>query len=250
MVDQSPDYKQLYFKAQRERKEEQHKFEEEQRRRLEAEHAYEQEQRKREDEQRKREDEQRKREDEQRKRENAEQARDNAEQGREKAEARTRNTTLPEFLDACHIHLHSNLVVQTDATLSTRGDPANAKNKPRPERLRAWTDFASQQEGIWDTVMGSDFVTKQLFNSLQALSESGRALQQRKLDSEQDLHYFQRLTVDDTVSLIIRAMHSDRSLRRKFSLRGAVNFENHANTLSPEEGTEEAMQQLSVSGTR
>ena len=45
-------------------------------------------------------------------------------------------------------------------------------------------------------------------------------------------------------------MYSDGSLRRKFGLHGAVNFENHANTLSPDEGIEEAMQQLSVSGTR
>jgi len=168
----------------------------------------------------------------------------------EKAEARTRNTTLPEFLDACYISLHSNLVVQTDATLSTRGDPANAKSKPRPERLRSWTDFATQQEDIWDTLMSSDFVTKQLFHSLHALSVSGRTTQQRKLGSEQDLHFFQRLTVDNPVSQIIREMYSDRSLRRKSGLHGAVNFENYANTLSPEEGIEEAMQQLSVSGTR
>ncbi|KAF3031555.1 hypothetical protein E8E11_001800, partial [Didymella keratinophila] len=193
---------------------------------------------------------QRKLEEEQCKRKEEQRRREDAEQAQEKAEARIRKTILPQFLDACHTHLHSSLTIQTDATLSTRGDPANAKNKLRPERLRAWTDFASQQEGVWDTLMSSDFVTKQLFNSLQALSESGRALQQRKLGSEQDLHYFQRLTVDDPVSQIIRAMYSDRSLRRKFGLRGAVNFENHANTLSPEEGIEEALQQLSVSGTQ
>ncbi|KAF3031373.1 hypothetical protein E8E12_001140 [Didymella heteroderae] len=229
MADQSPDYKQLYLEEQRRREEEQF-------RRQAAEHAYEQEQRRREEEQRRREEEQR--------------GRKNAEQARDSAEARTRSTTLPEFLDACHVYLHSNLVVQTDATLSTRGDPVNAKNKPRPERLRAWTDFATQQEGIWDVLMSSDFVTKQLFTSLHTLSESGQAVQQRKLGSEQDLHFFQRLTVDNPVSQIIREMYSDQSLRRKFGLRGAVNFENHANTLSPEEGIEEAMQQLSVSGHR
>src|SRR5690242_19277882 len=173
--------------------------------------------------------------------------REDAEQAREIAEARTRNTTLPQFLDACHVYLHANLVVQTDATLSTQGEPANARNKPRPERLCAWKNFASEQEEIWDTLMSSAFVEKQLFNSLQALSESGRAIQQRTLGSEQDLHFFQRLTVDNPVSQIIREMYSDRRLRKKFGLRGAVNFENHANTLSPEEGIEEAMQQLSTS---
>lgn len=148
MANQSPDYKQLYLEAQREREEEQY-------RRRAAENAYKQGQLRLEEEQRKRE---------------------NAEQAREKAEASTRDTTSPHFLDACDTYLHSNLVVQPDATLSTQGDPANAKNKPRPERLRAWTDFASQQEEIWDTLMGSDFVEKQLFYSLHALSVSGRTV--------------------------------------------------------------------------
>jgi hypothetical protein len=65
---------------------------------------------------------------EQRRREAAEQAQDNT-------EMTTRKTTLPEFLDACYNHLHSGLTVQTDTTLSTRGDPANATNKLRPENL-------------------------------------------------------------------------------------------------------------------
>ncbi|KAF2630545.1 hypothetical protein BU25DRAFT_259623 [Macroventuria anomochaeta] len=215
MADQSPDYKQLFLDEQRKRKDEQS-------RRQAAEHAYEQEQRKRE----------------------------NAEQAQKTAEEKTRDTTLPEFLDGCHVYLHSNLVIQTDANLSTRGDPANAKNKPRPERLRAWTDFASQQEEVWDDLMSSDFVTKQLFNSLHTLSGIGRGLQQRMLGSELDLHVFQRTTIDDPVSQIIREMHGDQSLRRKFGLCGGVKFENHANTLSPEDGIEESMQRLSVSGTQ
>ncbi|ORX94398.1 hypothetical protein BCR34DRAFT_594435 [Clohesyomyces aquaticus] len=67
-------------------------------------------------------EEQRRREEEQRRREAAEQAQD-------RAKEKTRKTTLPEYLDACHTHLHSSLTVQTDTTLSTRGDPANATNK-------------------------------------------------------------------------------------------------------------------------
>jgi hypothetical protein len=56
------------------------------------------------EEQRRREEEQRRREEEQRRREAAEQAQD-------RAEEKTRKTTLPEFLDACHTHLYSGLTV-------------------------------------------------------------------------------------------------------------------------------------------
>ncbi|KAF2804380.1 uncharacterized protein BDZ99DRAFT_525587 [Mytilinidion resinicola] len=81
MAQQSPDYKMLFFEEQRRR-------EEEQRRREVAERAQEEEQCRREEEQRRRE---------------------NAEQAQEKAEEKTRKTSLPEFLDACHNHLYSGL---------------------------------------------------------------------------------------------------------------------------------------------
>jgi hypothetical protein len=101
MAEQLPDYKKLFL-------EEQHKREEEQRRREAAEQAQK--------------DEQRWREEEQHRRKAAEKA-------QKRAEETTCKTILTEFLDACHNHLHSGLTVQTDATLSTRGDPANANNK-------------------------------------------------------------------------------------------------------------------------
>lgn len=220
MAEQSPDYKKLFLEEQRRREEEQLRREEEQRRREEAEQAREEEQRRREE----------------------------AEQAQKKAEGKTRKTTLPEFLDACHNHFHSGLIVQTDATLSTRGDPANANSKLRPERLLTWEDFPACQEAIWDDLMRSDFVFERHFTSVHTLEESGEIVQQRMLSSELDLHLFQRYTVEDPVSLIIKRLYNDRVLRRKFRLQGSVSFENHANTLSPELQLEEGIEQMPVSG--
>ncbi|KAH7349238.1 hypothetical protein BKA66DRAFT_541640 [Pyrenochaeta sp. MPI-SDFR-AT-0127] len=187
-------------------------------------------------------EEQRRREEEQRRREEVEQA-------QERAGEKTRKTALPEFLDACHNHLHSGLTVQTDATLSTRGDPANANNKLRPERLALWTDFPAQQATIWNDLMESGFASERHFTSLHTLEETGEAVRRRMMSSELDLNVFQRHTVEDQVSLIVQRLHGDRGLRRKFGLQGSVNFENHANTLSPESQLEEGMEQLTVSGT-
>ncbi|KAF2843551.1 hypothetical protein M501DRAFT_926687 [Patellaria atrata CBS 101060] len=182
------------------------------------------------------------REEEQRRREEAELA-------QEKAEEKTRKTTLPEFLDACHNHLHSNLAVQTNVSLSTRGGPANANNKLRPERVLIWDDFAAHQEAIWDDLMSLDFVSERHFTSVHTLTESGEAVRRRMLSSELDLNVFQRSTVEDPVSLIIKQMYNDRSLRRKFCLQGSISFENHANTLSTEL-LEEGMEQTTLSGTQ
>ncbi|KAH8621204.1 metalloprotease [Alternaria alternata] len=102
---------------------------------------------------------------------------------------------------------------------------------------------------IWDDLMESGFASVRHFTSLHTLEETGEAVRRRMMSSELDLNLFQRHTVEDQVSLIIQGMHSDRRPRQKFGLQGSVNFENHANTLSPEEQLEEDMEQLMVSGT-
>ncbi|KAF2240288.1 hypothetical protein BU26DRAFT_556953 [Trematosphaeria pertusa] len=192
MAEQSPDYKKLFLEEQRRREEEQRRREEGQRRREAAEQAQKEEQHRREEEQRRREEEQRKRE--------------AAEQAQDRAEEKTRKTTLPEFLDACHTYLHSGLTVQTDTTLSTRGDPANATNKLGPENLVLWEDFPAQQAAVWDVLMASDFASERHFTSLHTLEESGQAILRKMMSSELDLHLFQRSAVDDPVTSIIERL--------------------------------------------
>ncbi|RMZ87183.1 hypothetical protein DV736_g5591, partial [Chaetothyriales sp. CBS 134916] len=242
MAEQSPDYKALFLEEQRRR-------EEEERKRVAAENAQRQAEQTREEEQHRREEEERKRVAAENAQRQAEQTREEAEQAREKTEEKTRKTTLPEFLDACHNHLHSGLTVQTDATLSTRGDPANANNKLRPERVLIWEDFPEQQAAIWDDLMESDFVLERHFTSLHTLEESGEVIRRRMMSSELDLNLFQRYTVEDNVSSIIERLYKTRTLRQKFGLLGSVRFENHANTLSPESQLEDGMEQMTVSGT-
>ncbi|KAF1364326.1 hypothetical protein EJ07DRAFT_100012 [Lizonia empirigonia] len=263
MAEQSLDYKQLFLEEQGKRKAAEQAQKEEQGRREEEQRRREEEQRRREEEQGRREEEQRKRKaaeqaqkEEQRRREAAEQAqkeeqrrREAAEQSQDRAEQKTRKTTLPEFLDACHIHLHSRLTIQTDATLSTQGDPANATNKLRPEKLVLWEDFPAQQSAIWDVLMGSDFALERHFTSLHTLEESGEAILRKMMSSELDLHVFQRSTADEPVTSIIERLYDQRTLRRTFGLKGSVQFENHANTLSPEWQLEEGIGSMTVSGT-
>ncbi|RYO45089.1 hypothetical protein AA0116_g13453 [Alternaria tenuissima] len=162
----------------------------------------------------------------------AQRRREEAEQAQERAAEQTRKTALPEFLDACHTHLHSGLTVQTDPILSTRGNPANANNKLRPERLALWAGFPAQQATIWNDLMEYGFASERHFTSLHTLEETGEAVRRRMMSSELDLNVFQQHTVED-----------------QFGLQGLVNFENHANTLSPESQLEEGMEQLTVSGT-
>ncbi|OKL55242.1 hypothetical protein UA08_09486 [Talaromyces atroroseus] len=184
-----------------------------------------------EEEQQQRKEEQRRREEEQRRREVAEQ--------------QIQNTTLPEFLNACHEHLFLNLIIQ-DKDSSTKGDPANADRKFRPDRIEEWTSFPQEQMAIWDDLMDSDFVTERHFTPLLAVRESGKEIRKRMHGSELDLGYFQRHTVESRVASVIEELYASPQLRRRFRLNGDVTFENHSNTLTDESRIVTDMSSLSL----
>ncbi|BDD55464.1 hypothetical protein MPDQ_003446 [Monascus purpureus] len=139
------------------------------------------------------EEEQQLREKEQRLREQAQRSQIQAE---EQLKLQTQETTLPEFLDACHVHLFLGLSIQKDRDSSTKGDPANADRKLRPTKVREWTSFPREQAGIWEDLMDTDFATERHFTPLLALKEYGKEARERMVSSELDLGYFQRQTVE------------------------------------------------------
>ncbi|KAJ5347040.1 uncharacterized protein N7506_000293 [Penicillium brevicompactum] len=200
------------------------------------------------EEQRLREEEQRLRRED---RENlAEEQRLRAEEQRLRREdqEKTSKTSLPTFLDGLHNHLFLGLEVQQDKTQSTRGDPANATNKLRPRKLKAWDSFTKEQEEIWRLLMDSSLVEKRLFTSLHTLKETGESIRRQFVGSELDLNHFLRQTVEEHVSKIIEELYGDPALRQTFGLRGSIRFENHSNTLSPEWELEEGMQSIDLRG--
>ncbi|KAI7976015.1 hypothetical protein EIK77_000928 [Talaromyces pinophilus] len=195
----------------------------------------------------------RRREEAEQRREEAERRREEAERQQEEAERnlnleilQTRNTTLPEFLDACHEHLFLGLTIQKDQKSSTKGDPANADRKLRPSRIQEWTNFPDEQMAIWADLMDADFVTERHFTPLLALKEYGKEVRDRMLSSELDLGYFQRHSVESRVASVIKQLHANEQLKRRFHLKGDVTFENHANTLTDESRIATDMGSLSL----
>lgn len=156
--------------------------------------------------------------------------------------------TSPTFLDSLHKHLFLGLEVQQDRTQSTQGDPANTTNKLRPRYLRAWDTFASEQEEIWRLLMESSLVEDKLFTSIHTLEEMGENIRRQLIGSELDLNHFLRQTVEGHVSKIIEELYRDPVLRQTFGLRGSIRFENHANTLSPEQELVEGLQSVDIRG--
>ncbi|EED22749.1 conserved hypothetical protein [Talaromyces stipitatus ATCC 10500] len=193
--------------------------------------------------------EQREKEERQR-REEAERRQEVAEQNLRLERLQTQNTTLPEFLTACHEHLFLGLAIQKDKKSSTKGDPANADRKLRPSRIQEWTDFPDEQMAIWEDLMDADFVTERHFTPLLALREAGKQIRKRMHGSELDIGHFLRETAESPVASIIEELYASPQIRRKFHLNGDVTFENHANTLTDESGIVTDMRSLSLATDR
>uniref|UniRef100_A0A093VMC0 Reticulocyte-binding protein 2 like a n=1 Tax=Talaromyces marneffei PM1 TaxID=1077442 RepID=A0A093VMC0_TALMA len=236
--------------SQKELNELRKRLEEAERRQEEAERRQEEEQQRREEEQRRREEAERRQEEEQQRREEEQRRREIAERDLNLEILQTRNTTLPEFLDACHKHLFLGLTIQKDKKSSTKGDPANADRKLRPSRIQEWTDFPDQQMAIWADLMDADFVTERHFTPLLALREAGKQIRKRMHGSELDIGHFLRETAESPVASIIEELYASPQIRRKFHLNGDVTFENHANTLTDESGIVTDMNSLSLASDR
>ena len=158
-----------------------------------------------------------------------------------------RRTNLFEFLDACYTELFANLSV-SEKSSSTSGHPANAMKKIRPDHIRYWDSFALEQEEIWAALMASDFAEERHFMSSQTLKDIGAYVKRKPIGSELDLNSRHSQVIDSNVEEIVRMLYGNVELRTHFSLKGDVYFENHANTLSPEDITGE-LESMSLTET-
>ncbi|KAJ6105931.1 hypothetical protein N7512_009448 [Penicillium capsulatum] len=76
----------------------------------------------------------------------------------------------------------------------------------------------------------------------------GESIRRQLIGSELDMNHFLRQTVEDHVSKIIEELYKDPALRQTFGLRGSIRFENHSNTLSPEQELVEGLQSVDIRG--
>ncbi|GLB09318.1 hypothetical protein AtubIFM57258_005236 [Aspergillus tubingensis] len=168
-----------------------------------------------------------------------------AEQRISQAEQRVEPSTLLGLLEGCH-ELSLAVRVEADATLTTQGDPANPVSRIRPKRLVPWEGFPASQEAIWEAFdnEGPGFSTHRAFASKNQLDFIRQDI--LPVRSELQLEYFQRDTVDRFVNSILKEIHNNDRLRRRFKLHGHISFEDHNNADNMISPLETSMQQLRV----
>ncbi|KAL8931939.1 MAG: hypothetical protein Q9216_007018 [Gyalolechia sp. 2 TL-2023] len=155
--------------------------------------------------------------------------RDQAELERDQAQQLTREMTLHELLETCHHDLFSQLKVQDDPALATRGSHTSVKGKRYPRFLKPWSEFTAKQKRVYDRIY--DVWNPQTGAIRGLLSLQGIIDKRKNLDglvsSEEDLKRFHYQVVEEYAKAILNAMVTNDQLKHNFGrFGGGFHFQN------------------------
>ncbi|KAL8953324.1 MAG: hypothetical protein Q9222_000818 [Ikaeria aurantiellina] len=155
--------------------------------------------------------------------------RDEAKSERDEANRLIRPTTLNELLDACHTELYSQLRVQNNPALATRGSHTSVKGKRCPRVLKPWSDFPAEQKRVYGQIHNAWYPQTgpiRELPSLQGIRDNAKTLV-GLISSEDDLKGFHSRVVEDYVNAILTAMVNNESLKHRYpSLGAGFRFQN------------------------
>lgn len=144
------------------------------------------------------------------------------ERGRaDEEEAKTRCTTLAEYLLACHVHLSRPLTIQGNKSFATRGSITNPKDKPCPTLLKPSKNFTRQQQKILQRLTPNVPACARSFTCVQSVKDIGRQICNRPLASEKNLETYPRLAAENPVAETICQLQTYKKARKSFKLEMA-----------------------------
>ena len=148
---------------------------------------------------------------------------------------RVRDTTLPEYMDACHTHFFGNLNLQTNPLWTTQGTPVNAQGKKRPRQLKLWQGFLTSQRAVWTSLANhSNILEQRLFQSYDNMRRTGETdMARRPMSSELDLYQYEGLCISSPVTTVLQKLSEIPRLCSRLDIRGTISFQNQSNMLSP-----------------
>ena len=147
-----------------------------------------------------------------------------AEEEREQERERNRQTTLEEFIRACHNLLSRPLGVAAPSH-STKGTIPSPTGKYCPTQLVHWLDCPAEQQEIYNVVINylhpADNAPR-LFSPVVALEDHGRRFARRPISSEKDLESYERFAVEDHVHDVITELCEIPNARHEFQLGSGI----------------------------
>lgn len=198
---------QLLLEAQRARQEADQRTEKERRARLEANHRVEEEHR----------------------------ARQEADRALQNKLQLNHNTTLEEFLQACHEYYLKPLRIETNKSWTTQGttDPAG---KYYPKITTPWEGFPQNQSKEFQRVCSifhpSQQTALRLFSSIPYIKQHGKDYCNIHIANESSLRIYEKVAVEVQVISIINGLREIEQGRKQFQLGQEIFFGNDGNSLS------------------
>lgn len=153
----------------------------------------------------------------------------------EESNRRAQETTFEEFLKTCHEHLHKALRIERNLAWTTKGF-TKPKNRYYPRRICPWESFPEVRQQVFDQAYcwfhPSDRPAPRKFGNISYYERIGQDHCGRRLTSEGDLQFYERLAVEDQVTQVIRHLCENVQARKELKLEKGITFENHINSLS------------------
>ncbi|KAK4151614.1 hypothetical protein C8A00DRAFT_45233 [Chaetomidium leptoderma] len=134
-----------------------------------------------------------------------------AKEEKARAEEETRDTTLSEYIEACHDLVFTRFTVETNKKITSKGSITSPAGKRYPPRLEPWEDFLEEQR----TILGT------LFSTFPAYTEVFRS---RHYLRTQDL-------LAEPVTLIVKYFQDEDNIKAEFDIGGGIAFETRINAL-------------------
>ncbi|RYC57812.1 hypothetical protein CHU98_g8404 [Xylaria longipes] len=150
----------------------------------------------------------------------------------DESEEHRRPTSLDEYIAACHELVFSQLKVETNKALTSRGPITNPRNKYCPTNLKPWPDFLQEQSTTFGELYTACSPERRAFENRSFLAGLGRRVSLHPIKDEKTLEYFMHVGVEDPVTAIMDELKKVGEFRSAFDIGNGIIFENHPNAIS------------------
>ncbi|KAI0802416.1 hypothetical protein GGR55DRAFT_692230 [Xylaria sp. FL0064] len=149
-------------------------------------------------------------------------------------EAERGNAPTNEYITACHELVFSQLKVETNKALTSRGPITNPRNKYCPTSLKPWPDFLQEQNTTFGGLYATFSPERRAFENRSFLAGLGRRVSLRPIKDEKTLEYSMHVGVEDPVTAIMDELKTVGEFRTAFDIGSGISFENHPNAIKPD----------------
>ncbi|KAK3940944.1 hypothetical protein QBC46DRAFT_363713 [Diplogelasinospora grovesii] len=153
-------------------------------------------------------------------------------QEKQRAEEETRDTTLSEYLEACHDLVFTNFTVETNKRITSKGSITNPTGRRCPSRVEAWVDSLEDQRFILGRLFSKFPTHIQAFRSRHYLRTRGEMIAASRVADEEALKSVLQDILAEPVKAIVERIKDEDHIKDEFDIGAGITFETRVNAIS------------------